>query len=68
MIDMTNPTNLKIINPVRSSQAMEQVVAGVYELIKREDLKRGDRLPPERELTKQLGIDRKSTRLNSSHT
>src|SRR5258705_12207280 len=38
VIDMTNPTRLKTINPVRSGQAMEQVVARIYELIKREDL------------------------------
>src|SRR5258705_11212063 len=63
---MTNPTRLKIINPVRSGQAMEQVVARVYELIKREDLKPGDRLPPERELAKQLGISRPSLRLGLS--
>src|SRR5258705_12771216 len=63
---MTNPTRLKIINPVRSGQAMEQVVARVYELIKREDLKPGDRLPPERELAKQLGISRPSLRAGLS--
>ena len=66
MLDMTNPTRLKIINPVRSGQAMEQVVARIYELIKREDLKPGDRLPPERELAKQLGISRPSLRLGLS--
>jgi len=33
IINMTNPTRLKIINPLRSGQATEQVVARVYELI-----------------------------------
>src|SRR5262245_42533530 len=58
---MTNSkaTKLKIVNP---SQATEQVVARVYELIKREELKPGDRLPPERELAKDLGISRLSLR------
>ena len=55
---MTNSRSpyLQIIQPVRSSQNTEQVVARVYELIKRDELKAGDRLPPERELAKQLGI------------
>jgi GntR family transcriptional repressor for pyruvate dehydrogenase complex len=61
---MTNSAapHLKVIHPVRSGQTTEQVVARVYELIKREDLKPGDRLPPERELSKQLGISRPSLR------
>ncbi|HEY2962760.1 MAG TPA: FadR/GntR family transcriptional regulator [Pyrinomonadaceae bacterium] len=61
---MTNSrvTTLKIIKPVRSGQTTEQVVARVYELIKHEELKPGDRLPPERELSKQLGISRPSLR------
>ena len=67
-IDITNskPTRLKIIRPVRSGQTTEQVVARVYELIKRDDLKPGDRLPPERELAKQLGISRPSLRAGLS--
>jgi GntR family transcriptional regulator, transcriptional repressor for pyruvate dehydrogenase complex len=61
---MTNSPipKLKIIKTFRSSQATEQVVARVYELIKRDDLKPGDRLPPERELAKLLGISRPSLR------
>src|SRR5712671_7394880 len=66
IIDMTNPTRLKIISPVRSGQATEQVVARVYELIKHQALKPGDRLPPERELAKQLGISRPSLRAGLS--
>src|ERR1051325_6432666 len=65
---MTNSraAHLQIIQPVRSSQNTEQVVARVYELIKRADLKPGDRLPPERELAKQLGISRPSLRAGLS--
>ena len=65
---MTNSSSarLRIIQPVRSGQATEQVVARVYELIKREDLKPGERLPPERELAKQLGISRPSLRAGLS--
>ena len=61
---MTNSKvpRLKIIRPVRSGQTTEPVVARVYELIKRDELKPGDRLPPERELSKQLGISRPSLR------
>ena len=61
---MTNSrlTRLKIIPPVRSGQTTDQVVARVYDLIKQEDLEPGDRLPPERELSKQLGISRPSLR------
>src|SRR6476469_9845764 len=61
---MTNSRTsyLQIIQPVRSSQNTEQVVARVYELIKRDELKPGDRLPPERELAKELGISRPSLR------
>ncbi len=61
---MTNfkTSRLKIIRPPRSGQATEQVVARVYELIKRDELKPGDRLPPERELAKELGISRPSLR------
>src|SRR5215510_2954929 len=61
---MTNSSanRLQIVQPVRSAQTTEQVVARVYDLIKRQDLKPGDRLPPERELSKQLGISRPSLR------
>jgi Transcriptional regulators len=62
----SNVTRLKIIEPVRSGQTTEQVVARVYELIKQEALKPGDRLPPERELSKQLGISRPSLRAGLS--
>jgi GntR family transcriptional repressor for pyruvate dehydrogenase complex len=60
---MTNSgSKLKIVPPARSGQSTEQVVARVYELIKRADLKPGDRLLPERELSKQLGISRPALR------
>ena len=65
---MTNSKapRLKIIRPVRSGQTTEQVVARVYDLIKTEELTPGDRLPPERELAKQLGISRPSLRAGLS--
>src|SRR5580765_5356971 len=64
---MTNSSSkLKIVPPVRSGQTTEQVVARVYELIRREELQPGERLPPERELAKQLGISRPSLRAGLS--
>jgi len=67
-IVMTNSSvaHLQIIQPARSTQNSDQVVARVYELIKRDELKPGDRLPPERELAKQLGISRPSLRAGLS--
>ncbi|HET6891257.1 MAG TPA: FadR/GntR family transcriptional regulator [Pyrinomonadaceae bacterium] len=43
-------------------QTTEEVVARVSELIKSAQLKPGDRLPPERELSKQIGVSRPSLR------
>ncbi|HKX33380.1 MAG TPA: FadR/GntR family transcriptional regulator [Blastocatellia bacterium] len=61
---MTNSkkSRFKVIHPAGPGQTTEQVIAQVSELIKREELKPGDRLPPERELAKQLGISRPSLR------
>lgn len=65
---MTNSqqATLKIVPNGRNGQATEHVVARVYDLIKHDDLKAGDRLPPERELAKQLGISRPSLRAGLS--
>jgi GntR family transcriptional regulator, transcriptional repressor for pyruvate dehydrogenase complex len=65
---MTNfgKPHLQVLQPVRSAQTTEQVVARVYELIKIDSLKPGDRLPPERELAKQLGISRPALRAGLS--
>src|SRR3989442_9480931 len=60
----TNPngTSSKVVAPSSSGQTTEEVVARVSELIKASQLKAGDRLPPERELAKQLGVSRPSLR------
>jgi len=65
---MTNFTapKLKVVQPVRSAPTTEQVVERVYELIKHQDLQPGERLPPERELSKQLGISRPALRAGLS--
>src|SRR6266487_2642451 len=61
------PTNngdgrFKAIEQTGSGQTIDDVVARVSDLIKRAQLKPGDRLPPERELAKQLGVSRPSLR------
>jgi GntR family transcriptional repressor for pyruvate dehydrogenase complex len=52
----------KVGEPSSSGQTTEEVVARVSELIRSAQLKPGDRLPPERELSKQLGVSRPSLR------
>jgi GntR family transcriptional regulator, transcriptional repressor for pyruvate dehydrogenase complex len=49
-------------DPAPMGMAPEQVVVRVYDLIKRGELRPGDRLPSEREFAKQLGINRTSLR------
>jgi GntR family transcriptional repressor for pyruvate dehydrogenase complex len=60
----TNPegNSLKVAGTPSSGQTTEEVVARVSELIRAAQLKAGDRLPPERELAKQLGVSRPSLR------
>jgi GntR family transcriptional repressor for pyruvate dehydrogenase complex len=56
-------SRFKLIQPAPAGgQTTEQVVGQLIELIKREQFKPGDRLPPERELAKRLGISRPSLR------
>jgi GntR family transcriptional repressor for pyruvate dehydrogenase complex len=52
----------KVSEQSASGQTTEEVVARVSELIKNAQMKPGDRLPPERELSKQLGVSRPSLR------
>ena len=58
----SNGGRLQVTDPPASAQTTEEVVARVSELIKSARLKSGDRLPPERELSKQLGVSRPSLR------
>lgn len=58
----SNNSRFKVSEPSASSQTTEEVVARVSDLIKTSQLKAGDRLPPERELSKQLGVSRPSLR------
>src|SRR5207247_7605751 len=59
---MTNSAILKVVGTSSSGHTTEQVMAQIFELIKQQQLKPGDRLPPERELAKRLGISRPSLR------
>lgn len=58
----SNQSALKIVAPSGSGQTTEEVVARISDLIKASQLKAGDRLPPERELAKHLGVSRPSLR------
>ena len=58
----SNGDDGKVLAPSGSGQTTEEVVARVSELIKGAQLKAGDRLPPERELAKRLGVSRPSLR------
>src|SRR6266567_4491487 len=55
-------SRFKVIEQTSSGQTIDDVVARVSDLIKSAQLKPGDRLPPERELAKQLGVSRPSLR------
>ena len=58
----SNGRHFKVAEPSSSGQTTEEVIARVSELIRSAQLKPGDRLPPERELSKQLGVSRPSLR------
>jgi GntR family transcriptional regulator, transcriptional repressor for pyruvate dehydrogenase complex len=58
----SNGASTKVVGSSSSGQATEDVIARVSELIKASQLKAGDRLPPERELAKHLGVSRPSLR------
>ena len=51
-----------VFKPVRSKRAFEEVADRVREMLESGDLKVGDRLPPERELSKQLNVSRPALR------
>jgi len=50
------------IEPIKKTSVVEQAIGKIYELIKTQDLKEDDRLPPERQLSEMLGISRNSLR------
>lgn len=52
----------KTIDPEHRGATSEEVVTRLREMIQRGDLKHGDRLPPERDLAKMLGVSRPTLR------
>ena len=52
-----------LLKAIRSQRRFEQVVEQIYKLINKGKLKPGMRLPPERELAKQLGISIQTVRV-----
>lgn len=49
-------------NVVKGERAYEKVLDYIRSEVRRGNLKRGERLPPERELAEQLGVSRNSVR------
>lgn len=62
MMIKTKPSTVRKADPVRNGPTAGQVVDQIRALIARGELRPGDRLPAERELSKQLGISRPSLR------
>jgi GntR family transcriptional regulator, transcriptional repressor for pyruvate dehydrogenase complex len=57
-----NQDIFKTLDSERNGTTAEEVVARLREMIHRGDLRSGDRLPPERDLAKQLGVSRPTLR------
>src|SRR5919205_23450 len=57
-----NTDIFKHIDPERRGTTSEEVISQLREMIHRGDLKPGDRLPPERDLAKMLGVSRPTLR------
>ena len=51
-----------MVKPIKKINVAEQAIDKIYELVKENNLKVGDKLPPERELVKILEISRSSLR------
>src|SRR5947208_11549048 len=52
----------RTVEPARRGQTSEEVVTQLRSMIHRGDLRPGDRLPPERDLAKLLGVSRPTLR------
>jgi GntR family transcriptional repressor for pyruvate dehydrogenase complex len=55
-------TRFKAVEPDKGGSSSEEVVMQLREMIHRGELQRGDRLPPERDLAKLLGVSRPTLR------
>lgn len=54
--------NFKAVEAEKGGTSSEEVVVHLREMIQRGELRRGDRLPPERDLAKLLGVSRPTLR------
>src|SRR3954467_11378696 len=61
MTDLNNDI-FKTLSPERHGTTSEEVISQLREMIHRGDLRPGDRLPPERDLAKLLGVSRPTLR------
>ncbi|HEX8688487.1 MAG TPA: FadR/GntR family transcriptional regulator [Pyrinomonadaceae bacterium] len=61
MTDLSNDI-FKTIDPAHRGTTSEEVIAQLREMIHRGELRPGDRLPPERDLAKLLGVSRPTLR------
>src|SRR5918911_4745667 len=59
---MTDSSLFKTINGERRGTTSEEVISKLREMIHRGELRPGDRLPPERDLAKLLGVSRPTLR------
>ena len=59
---MANEVMFTTIDTEKYGTTSEEVVSQLREMIHRGDLRHGDRLPPERDLAKQLGVSRPTLR------
>src|SRR3954452_8279890 len=61
-----NTDIFKLIDPERHGTTSEEVISQLREMIHNGDLRPGDRLPPERDLAKLLGVSRPTLRAGIS--
>src|SRR5215211_3195854 len=61
MTDLSNDM-FKTIDPERRGTSSEEVISQLREMIHRGELRPGDRLPPERDLAKLIGVSRPTLR------
>src|SRR6266550_6852254 len=62
----SNGDIFKTIDPERTGTTTEEVIFQLREMIHRGELRPGDRLPPERDLAKLLGVSRPTLRAGIS--
>ncbi|CAA9377568.1 MAG: hypothetical protein AVDCRST_MAG74-98 [uncultured Pyrinomonadaceae bacterium] len=60
--EVSEPTILKTIDSTLPRKTSDEVALKLREMIERGELNAGDRLPPERDLAKQLGVSRPTLR------